>query len=282
MLRSILKSEDNIYSFYDGMETEETIGMVDTENAVGHHHCRKSILYDDVKDYIDELQEEENLSDDTAYIVTYFAAAEDGTDLCQMVDYNITKAQIIENVKNQKYREGADYFTMDQLQPTVKSPAEIKQSLIRKLIRYQEPENGMDMETPYTVLETFRENASSIDPEQIFHIWETAKEKEPVEALFHLFTEVDFKQFLEEALEESSITRKVKINGSTFEVNLPKRLEDSFPEKVKNMAIECDSKSGGEILDLLERNGNIHAWMPVEEEVTWDIRTEETDENTEM
>ena len=37
----------------------------------------------------------------------------------QLVDFGITKQQIIDNVIAQKYVEGADYFTMDQLQKVV-------------------------------------------------------------------------------------------------------------------------------------------------------------------
>lgn len=66
--------------------------------------------------YVDKIQNENELPDGQ-YIVTYFKLCDTtgSVDLEQLVDYGITKEQIIENVNAQKYVEGADYFLMEQL-----------------------------------------------------------------------------------------------------------------------------------------------------------------------
>ena len=51
---------------------------------------------------------------DGNYIVTYYVVIDDG-DLAQMVDFDITKSEIIQNVIDQKYTEGAEYFLVSQL-----------------------------------------------------------------------------------------------------------------------------------------------------------------------
>lgn len=80
----------------------------------GVHVCEKSLLYDDMTDYIDQLQEEESLAGDELYVVFYHWT-DNPYDLYQKVDFGLTKQEIIENVKNQKYVEGADYYTMGQI-----------------------------------------------------------------------------------------------------------------------------------------------------------------------
>ncbi|KSV59147.1 hypothetical protein [Acetivibrio ethanolgignens] len=123
MERTIYKSEDGKqYFFYDDpewgveLEKDEVEGVVDIEKKIGFHACNKSGLYDDMEGYIDELQHEKDLPCDKVYVVTYFKLCDDCSDLEQLVDFGITKQQIIDNVIAQKYVEGADYFTMDQLQ----------------------------------------------------------------------------------------------------------------------------------------------------------------------
>ena len=85
------------------------------ENAnLFFHQCKRSALYDDMTDYVDQLQDEEELADDELYVVTYYKY--DGTSfLEQLVDFGLTKQEIIQNVLDQKYVEGADYVTMGQL-----------------------------------------------------------------------------------------------------------------------------------------------------------------------
>lgn len=120
MERAIIKSEDGKqYFFYDDPEwgvdykKDEVEGVLDIDEEIGYHSCEKSALYDDMTGYIDKIQNENELPNGE-YIVTYFKLC-DGCDLEQLVDYGITKQQIIENVNAQKYVEGADYFLMEQL-----------------------------------------------------------------------------------------------------------------------------------------------------------------------
>lgn len=130
MLKAIIKIE-NGYSFYDDIHSKEcleglkkgleytenrkVIGIIDIEKQVSYHACKKSALWDDITGYVDELQEEDKLKDDRLYIVTYYKYIDNG-DLEHMVDFGITKEQIIKNVIEQKYMEGAEYYYINQLQ----------------------------------------------------------------------------------------------------------------------------------------------------------------------
>jgi len=79
-----------------------------------YHACNRSALYDDMTGYVDQLQDEEELADDELYVVTYYEY--DGEyDLYNRVDFGLTKQEIIQNVLDQKYVEGADYVTMGKL-----------------------------------------------------------------------------------------------------------------------------------------------------------------------
>ena len=123
MERAIYKSEDGKqYFFYDdpewGVELKknEVEGAVDIDKEIGFHACNKSGLYDDMEGYVDELQNENDLPNNKVYVVTYFKLCDDCSGLEQLVDFGITKQQIIDNVIAQKYVECADYFTMEQIQ----------------------------------------------------------------------------------------------------------------------------------------------------------------------
>lgn len=112
----IIDGYDGNYYFYDypeDYERKDGIGAVDISDEIGFHQCKKSGLYEDLTGYIDTVQDEDNLPDGN-YIVTYFYL-DKNFDLQQLVDYNISKSEIIQNVINQKYVEGADYFLMEQL-----------------------------------------------------------------------------------------------------------------------------------------------------------------------
>ena len=114
--RMIIDGYDGNYYFYDypeDYERKDGIGAVDISDEIGFHQCKKSGLYEDLTGYIDTVQGEEILPDGN-YIVTYFYL-DKNFDLQQLVDYNISKSEIIQNVINQKYVEGADYFLMEQL-----------------------------------------------------------------------------------------------------------------------------------------------------------------------
>lgn len=121
MERAIIKSEDGKqYFFYDDPEwgvdykEDEFEGVLDLDEEIGFHSVEKSALYEDMTGYIDKIQNENELPNGR-YIVTYFKLSDNGFDLEQLVDYGITKEQIIENVNAQRYVEGADYFLMEQL-----------------------------------------------------------------------------------------------------------------------------------------------------------------------
>lgn len=121
MERAIIKSKDGRqYFFYDEPEWEvdykkdEVEGVLDLDEEIGFHGCEKSALYEDMIGYVDKIQNENELPNGK-YIVTYFKISDNGSELEQLVDYGITKEQIIENVNAQRYVEGADYFLMEQL-----------------------------------------------------------------------------------------------------------------------------------------------------------------------
>lgn len=121
MERAIIKADNGEYFFFDDpiwgedLQKSEVAGIVNIENEIGYHACNHSALYEDLTGYVDQVQNENDLPDDGKFIVTYFVADEN-LDLLSKVDFGITKAEIIENVKAQKYIEGADYFTIDQFQ----------------------------------------------------------------------------------------------------------------------------------------------------------------------
>ena len=93
--------------------------VFDIDKEIGFHSYNKSGLYDDMEGYVDELQNEKDLPDNKVYVVTYFKLCDDCSGLEQLVDFGITKQQIIDNVVAQKYVEGADYFIMEQLQKVI-------------------------------------------------------------------------------------------------------------------------------------------------------------------
>lgn len=104
------------YAFYDDPEwgvdlrREDCLAVLSVNSETGYHSCERSACYDDMTGYVDEIQREEELPEGK-YIVTYYWF--DGQDLQQLADVGIMKAEIIQNVQNQKYREGADYFLME-------------------------------------------------------------------------------------------------------------------------------------------------------------------------
>lgn len=124
-MSEILIFEDNERGYF-WSDTPDTIGeeiesvgedkfrYVFDNGGLFFHQCKRSALWDDMTGYVDQLQDEEELADDELYVVTYYEY--DGTDfLEQLVDFGLTKQEIINNVKNQKYVEGADYVTMGKL-----------------------------------------------------------------------------------------------------------------------------------------------------------------------
>lgn len=121
MERAIIKSKNGKqYFFYDDPEwgvdykKSEVEGVLNIDEETGFHSCEKSGLYENMEGYIDKIQNENELPNGK-YIVTYFALCDNASELEQLVDYGITKEEIIKNVNAQKYVEGADYFLMEQL-----------------------------------------------------------------------------------------------------------------------------------------------------------------------
>lgn len=122
MERAIFKCDDGTRYFYDDpiwgedLSKEDVEGILDLDSSLGFHECKRSVLYDDMTGYVDEVQDERELSDNILYIVTYFrVGGSHGSDLEQVVDFGITKQQLIENIEAQKYVECADYFSVEQL-----------------------------------------------------------------------------------------------------------------------------------------------------------------------
>ena len=120
------KNKDEYY-FYDGVEEfiedggppvdVDIIGFV-SETPTNFHECKHSAIWEEIKpDYVDELQNESDMPEGK-YAVCWYEYGSYFT-LYERVDYGITKEQIIQNVINQKYREGADYYLMDEIEPYV-------------------------------------------------------------------------------------------------------------------------------------------------------------------
>lgn len=110
--------DGNDFYWYDWLNDDDIKNakyFVDRDNEAGVHSNIKSGLYDDMTGYVDELQNEEDLADGELYVVCYFKLDDGCCALDQYVDFGITKQEIIDNVKNQKYVEGANYFTMGHM-----------------------------------------------------------------------------------------------------------------------------------------------------------------------
>lgn len=129
MLVGIFENKKNgNYWWEDWLEDEamkQAKYFVDNDYYVGVHVCIKSALHDDMTGYVDMLQNERNLADDELYVVCY-DYMDDDCSLWQCVDFGITKQEIIENVKSQKYIEGANYYTIGQMFYTTKEVMEGK------------------------------------------------------------------------------------------------------------------------------------------------------------
>lgn len=120
-LIGIFERKDGTYYWLDCMDEDEIKDakyFVDDFNCASIHCCVRTILDDDMDGYVDALQNEESsLVDGELYVVTYHHAFMDCGywNLEGLVDFGLTKDEIIENVKSQKYVEGASYHTMGQM-----------------------------------------------------------------------------------------------------------------------------------------------------------------------
>lgn len=123
MLTAICKSmEDADYWAYDDTiedVLEDIVYVTDSEHCAGEHECVASALDPKGNDwYTDSLQESDMLlDDDELYVVTYYVC-ENKENVDCMVDFAITKNDIINNVLTNKYVEGAEYWTFGQMLKT--------------------------------------------------------------------------------------------------------------------------------------------------------------------
>lgn len=115
----IFEDKQGEYYWMDWLDEQEVFEakyFLYEYECYGYHRSVKSALYDDMTGYVDVVQDEENnLCNTELYVVTYFKYNESLGGLDQCVDFGITKWEIIENVKNQKYTEGATYYTMGHM-----------------------------------------------------------------------------------------------------------------------------------------------------------------------
>lgn len=129
-IQGIFNNRNGGYHWLDRLDDDgvkKAVYFCDADTAV-YHKCLKSALYGDMTGYYDKLQCEDELSDDELYVVTYFKSLRDVCFLEQLVDFGITKQEIIDNVKAQKYVEGASYFTMGQMFYTTRKMMEETQA----------------------------------------------------------------------------------------------------------------------------------------------------------
>lgn len=130
-IQGIFNNRNGGYYWLDCLDDDEVkkaVYFCDADTSA-YHKCFKSALYSDMTGYQDEVQCEDELSDDELYVVTYFKCPRDVCFLEQLVDFGITKQEIIDNVKAQKYVEGASYFTMGQMFYTTRKMMEMMEEL---------------------------------------------------------------------------------------------------------------------------------------------------------
>ena len=122
-VRLIVKYKDDSYYFADEPDWSgdwdkndpSIIGWYELDKIAGFHDSEKSALYDDMTGFHDEVTVENNLPN-LRFVVAYFKHT-DSAGLDQCVDFDISKDQIIQNVRDQKYVEGAAYYLLDALKP---------------------------------------------------------------------------------------------------------------------------------------------------------------------
>lgn len=118
MLNGIFEDKNGDLYWIDNLdeyEIKEAKYFTYENECVDYHKCIKSALYDDMTEYVDQLQNEENLYQTELYVVLYNEFEESSGGLLGKVDFGVTKEEIIENVKSQKYVEGATYFTIGHM-----------------------------------------------------------------------------------------------------------------------------------------------------------------------
>lgn len=122
-LHGILKNKNNELWWLEEATVSELMDykdnllyVVDDDHSFGWHSCSKSALYDDMTGYEDLVQREDDLKDDEFYVVLYHGVDSEGITF--EVDFGVTKHDIIQNVLDNKYVEGAYYYTVGQMMKT--------------------------------------------------------------------------------------------------------------------------------------------------------------------
>lgn len=125
---SVIYISDGTLTYYDVYGTDELLefvsnitnsgcyilGYVEHDNGVGYHQSLNSALYDDTG-YVEDVQETDILPLGEKYFVLYFV--ESGGDLLHCVDRALSPEQIQHNIVSGRYREGASYYKLSQLNP---------------------------------------------------------------------------------------------------------------------------------------------------------------------
>lgn len=127
----IFNNRNGCYHWLDRLDNDgvkKAVYFCDADTASAHHKCLKSALYNDMAGYQDNVQCEDELSDNELYVVTYFKYLRDMCFPEQLVDFGVTKQEIIDNIKHNKYVEGASYFTMGQMFYTTRKMMEEMQA----------------------------------------------------------------------------------------------------------------------------------------------------------
>lgn len=122
-LHGILKNKNNELWWLEEATVSELMDykdnllyVADDWHKSGLHSCFKSALYDDMTGYKDLIQLEDDLNDDEFYVVLYHGIDSEGLT-CE-VDFGVTKNGIVQNVLDNKYVEGAYYYTVGQMMKT--------------------------------------------------------------------------------------------------------------------------------------------------------------------
>ena len=108
MQRVILSGKNDELFFCDCPVGEEEIHE---NNFVGVlEFSSRTVVRTPMKEHGDELQNEESLMDNILYLVTYNSSQNGQPE--HLVDYGLSREQIIQNVKAGKYVDGAVYFPL--------------------------------------------------------------------------------------------------------------------------------------------------------------------------
>ncbi len=115
--RILFKASNNEYYFWDGRDDADFYDAYPDAEIIGYVPCNRSkdMFHEQCLERKDHIREFDYKIPEGKYIVCY---CEDpyGSMVYQKVDYNITKEDIIRNILDQKYKGGADYYLMEELE----------------------------------------------------------------------------------------------------------------------------------------------------------------------